>query len=575
MSERSRAISVLVANTLAFTACFAVWVMYGVLITYLADLRVVEFSRSQIGWLIGIPILTGSVMRLPAGMLADRFGGRPVFAALMLLSAGFAWLVSLAGTFTQFLLCGLGFGLAGASFAVGVGYTSQWFPQQRQGTALGIFGIGNTGAALTSLMAPGLLMDVTGAGEAVERWRLLPQAYALMLLAATVLFWLLTFPMKPADAGRSLRQRLAPLGSMRVWRFGLYYFLLFGGFVSLSQWLVPYYLSAYSLTIVTAGVLAALFSLPSGLFRAIGGWLADRMGARTVLYGVFSGCAAVSLLLIVPRMDIETPGEGVMAVRAGTVTEVRDDAVIVDGVEHALRPEARAVRHAALPSVETREPQAERTLVWPQSASWHEPVVRPGDVVGKRQLLARGVTHIFFQANLGVFVGLVMLLGIFMGVGMGAVFKHIPTYFPRNVGAVGGMVGVIGGLGGFATPILYGYMLDLTGIWTTSWMFLFVLALTCLLLMHGVVRRMMRARTPDLASHIEERHDSLPLTLDVLCPVHRVNAQLRVLVPFEAGAAGVTECSLFAAGAELSCGAPCVHVHDRAETRISQATREP
>jgi NNP family nitrate/nitrite transporter-like MFS transporter len=450
-------------------------------------------------------------------MLADRFGGRPVYVALMLLSAVFTYLVSTASTFLGFLLCGLGFGLAGASFAVGVAYTSIWFPANKQGTALGIFGIGNTGAALTALIAPSLLGTLTRGGTELERWRMLPRLYALLLVITAVLFWFSTFPKKPEGTQRGLRQRLAPLRSARVWRFGLYYFLVFGGFVSLSQWLIPYYLNAYSLSIVTAGLLAAAFSLPSGLFRAIGGWLSDRTGARTVLYWVFSGCAVVSLLLIVPRMDIETPGEGVLATRPGTVTEVRPDGVVVDGVRHGIRPQALAVRHAALAPSSRRQTAGERTVVLPQSASWQEPVVQPGDHVQKRQLLARGVTHIFFQANLGIFVGLVLLLGLFMGVGMAAVFKHIPTYFPKDVGAVGGLVGVIGGLGGFSAPILYGYLLDRTGIWTTNWMFLCILAVTCLVLMHSVVRRMMTARAPELARHIEERHDTVPLTLGVRC----------------------------------------------------------
>ena len=563
MTQRTRAVSVLTANTIAFAVCFAVWVMYGVLITYLADMRLLTLTKSQIGWLIGVPILTGSLLRLPVGVLADRYGGRPVYVLLMLMSAGFAYLVSTANTFTGFLICGLGFGLSGASFAVGVAYTSIWFPANRQGTALGIFGIGNTGAALTALFAPRVLGALTHGGTQLERWRMLPRFYALLLVATAVVFWFMTFSKKPEEASkRGLSQRLAPLRSARVWRFGLYYFLVFGGFVSLSQWLIPYYLNAYSLSIVTAGTLAAAFSLPSGLFRAVGGWLSDRFGARAVLYWVFSGCAAASLLLAVPRMDIETPGEGVLAARAGTVSEVRPDAVVVDGVKHNVRPQAEAVRHAALAS--RAQAGAERTLVLPQSASWQEPIVQPGERVVKRQLLARGVTHIFFQANLAIFVGLVLLLGVFMGVGMAGVFKHIPTYFPKDVGAVGGLVGVIGGLGGFVAPILYGYLLDRTGIWTTNWMFLFVLALTCLILMHHVIRRILAARAPELATHFEERHDIVPLSLGVLCPVHKVNARLRVLVPVDNTNARLTECSLFEAGAEITCGAPCIQPQEPA-----------
>ena len=492
MTVRAKAIRVLTANTLAFTVCFAVWMMYGVLITYLMDRQLYAFSKTEMGWLIGIPVLSGSLFRLPAGMLSDRYGGRPIFAAVMLVAAVAAYLVSFADSFWAFLLGGLGFGLAGTSFAVGIAYTSVWFPQHQQGTALGIFGIGNAGAAITAMVAPTLLGFLTRGGVELERWRLLPQIYAGALVVTTGLFWLATFPRKPDEpVERSLGQRLAPLRSVRVWRFGLYYFLVFGGFVALSQWLIPYYVNVYALTVVTAGLLSSIFSLPSGVIRALGGWLSDRLGARTVMYWVLGGCTAASLLLVVPRMDIRSPGEGVMAARAGTVAEVKEDVIVVDATRYPLR------------RMQPGKPEREGAVIWPTSASWQEPLVRPGDTVAKRQLLARGVTHIYFQANIGVFTGLVFVIGILMGIGKAAVYKHIPEYFPRDVGTVGGMVGVIGGLGGFVGPILFGYLLDATGIWTTNWMFLFALSLASLGWMHRVVRRMMAEGAPEVATHIE------------------------------------------------------------------------
>ena len=118
-------------------------------------------------------------------------------------------------------------------------------------------------------------------------------------------------------------------------------------------------------------------------------------------------------------------------------------------------------------------------LVLPDSASWQEAAVEPGQKVVKRQLLARGVTHVFFQANLWVFTALSLLLGIVMGIGMAAVYKHIPDYFPPDVGVVGGIVGVLGGLGGFIFPVIFGYLLQATGLWTTCWMLLFLLASVC------------------------------------------------------------------------------------------------
>jgi len=543
MSNRAKALSVLTANTLAFTVCFAVWMMNGVLITYLVDQQVYDFSKAEMGWLIGIPVLTGAIFRLPVGMLADRYGGRPVYAGVMLAAALSVYLTSFADSFWEFFVGGLGFGLSGTSFAVGIAYTAVWFPRERQGTALGVFGVGNIGAAMTAMFAPSLLGIFTHGGAELERWRMLPRAYAFLLVAMAVAFWLITFPRKPEEAAeRTLTQRLEPLKVMRVWRFGLYYFLVFGSFVALSQWLIPYYVNVYALTVVTAGLLTSLFSLPSGLFRAFGGWLSDRVGPRVVMYWVLSGCTVGCLLLVVPRMDIQSPGEGVMAVRPGTVGAVADDAIDVDDRRYPLRTRASG------------DPQRDGILIWPTTATWQEPVVQPGDQVVKRTLLAKGVTHLYFQANMWVFTGLVMVVGSLMGVGMAAVYKHIPDYFPKDVGTVGGIVGVIGGLGGFTGPILFGYLLEWTGIWTTSWMFLFVISVTCLVWMHAVVRRMVNVRSTDVAGQMEERGSPIPLPLRVRCPVHGVDARVQVMVSGAHGAPVLAECSLYP---DHAGGPPC------------------
>lgn len=497
MSDDKRAVRVLILNTVAFTVCFAVWTMNGVLVTYLVDRGVFAWDKAMIGWLIGIPILTGSLMRLPVGVLTDKYGGRIVYTILMLLAAIPTFLLSYATTYEEFFLASLGFGLSGASFAVGIAYTSVWFKKERQGTALGIFGAGNAGSALTSLGAPVLLRSLTNGDANIEAWRILPQIYAAVLLVMAVAFFALTHSKKVEHGQeRSLVQRLQPLKYPRVWRFGLYYFVVFGGFVALAQWLIPYYVNAYAMSIAMAGLMASIFSLPSGVIRALGGWLSDKYGARAVMYWVFGTCLVCFVFLCVPRMDIRSPGEGIMAERAGVVTAVGEEAITVAGISYSLR----------------RRPQStdlegnEGTLVLPTFSSWQEPVVNVGDTVAKRQLLARGTTHIYFQANVWIFTVLVFIVGIMMGIGKAAVYKFIPEYYPRDVGVVGGVVGVIGGLGGFVCPIIFGYLLKWTGIWTTAWMFFFVITLVCHAWMFFVVRRIMRERTPELSRHIEDNN---------------------------------------------------------------------
>jgi len=308
-----------------------------------------------------------------------------------------------------------------------------------------------------------------------------------------VLFWVLTYPRKVEfGRDRTLTQRLAPLKILRVWRFGLYYFFVFGGFVALAQWLIPYYVNVYSVSVATAGMMASWYTLPSGVIRALGGWLSDRMGARKVMYWVLAGCALSCLLLVVPRMDVFAPGQGIMAVRKGTVTEVSATHVAVDGSRYALAGKPEQVNYD------------DQTLIWLTSSFWHEPAVAEGDQVTRKQLLARGFTFVHFQANMWIFTAIVFVIGILMGIGKAGVYKHIPTYFPQDVGVVGGIVGVLGGLGGFFCPILFGYLLKWTGIWTTSWMFFFALSAGCLVWMHFTIRKMLAARAPHLVDHVED-----------------------------------------------------------------------
>ena len=259
------------------------------------------------------------------------------------------------------------------------------------------------------------------------------------------------------------------------------------------------------MSIATAGLMASIFSLPSGVIRALGGWLSDKHGARSIMYWVFGTCLVCFVLLFVPKMDIESPGQGVMADKGGVVTEVSGEKIIAGGREYKLRVK---------PSSESQKME-EGTLVWPTFTFWQEPAVKIGDNVVKKQLLAKGITHIYFQANVWIFTILVFMVGIMMGIGKAAVYKFIPEYYPKEVGVVGGIVGVIGGLGGFFCPIIFGYLLKATGIWTTAWMFFFVMTLLCHIWMYMTVRKLMRAQAPTLSRQIEDRSGLSPMEIPV------------------------------------------------------------
>ncbi len=490
----SRSRKILVFNTIAFTICFAAWMLNGVLVTFLIDNQVFDWGPIELGWLMGIPVLTGALFRLPAGILTEKYGGKPVYGLLLLFCAIPMFLLSYANSFFTFALASFGFGLTGVSFAIGIAFTSVWYPKKWQGTALGIFGAGNAGAALTTLFAPSMLNWLTDGGTNLEGWRHLPQIYAATLLAMGVIFLLFTENKKPVLSDKTLKGMLAPLKNVQVWRFGLYYFLVFGCFVAFSQWLVPYFVNVYSLPLVTAGIFAALFSFPSGIIRAAGGWMSDKLGARRVMYWVLGSSVLICFMLIVPQMEISSPGRGVMAQASGTVTAVTEISISVDDRAYVLTPSS-----GELDNVD------ERTLIFPTKEVWQEPVVAMGDQVIKKQLIAKGITRIYFQANVWVFAVLVILIGSIWGIGKAGVYKYIPDYFPEEVGVVGGMVGVLGGLGGFVCPIVFGYLLEWTGLWTSAWMFMFFLSLVCLIWMHRVVQGIMKEKAPELMQQMERK----------------------------------------------------------------------
>jgi MFS transporter, NNP family, nitrate/nitrite transporter len=482
----------LVLNTTAFTVCFSAWMLNGVLVTYLSANQVFDWGPVEIGWLMGIPVLTGSIFRLPAGILTDKYGGKPILGTLLIICALPMFALSQADSFLSFALCSFGFGLAGVSFSIGIAYTSVWYPRHLQGTALGIFGAGNAGAAGTTLIAPTLLNQLTNQGENIEGWRMLPIYYGIMLIAMAIVFFIFSENKKPATTNKTMREMLKPLRQVRVWRLGLYYFLVFGCFVAFSQWLVPYFVNVYYLPLVTAGVLAALFSFPSGVIRALGGWMSDQFGARKVMYWVLGSSVLISLMVAIPKMEIYSPGRGIMAKASGTVTEITPAKIKVDDRAYTLKTKPTAF-----------EDSDDCVLILPSKDIWQESTVKMGQKIKRKELLAKGITRIYFQANVWIFAVLVIVLGSIWGIGKAAVYKHIPDYFPDEVGVVGGMVGVLGGLGGFFCPIIFGYLLEFTGLWTSCWMFMFLVSLICLVWMHRVIQKMMREQHPESMAQLE------------------------------------------------------------------------
>jgi NNP family nitrate/nitrite transporter-like MFS transporter len=277
-TEQTKQMSVLVMNTFAFTACFAVWVMFSIIGIPIKEL--LALNETQFGILVATPILTGSLMRLPVGILTDIYGGRIVYFVLMLATILPLYLIGEATEYWQFLVLGLFVGVAGASFSVGIAYTARWFSKEKQGLAMGIFGAGNAGAALTKFIAPSLVV--------AYGWQSVPQIYAIAMFVVVVLYWMFTYenPEHKVGSNVTLKDQLALLKDPRIWKYMQYYSLVFGGFVGLSLWMTKYYISEYGFDLTTAALLATIFILPSGLIRALGGWVSDRFGPYKVTWWV-------------------------------------------------------------------------------------------------------------------------------------------------------------------------------------------------------------------------------------------------------------------------------------------------
>ncbi len=397
-------------STIAFTTCFAVWTIFSILgVQIKNDLGL---SETQFGLLVGTPILTGSLIRLLLGVWTDQIGGRIVYAGVMLSAAVATFLLSYAETYPQFLLAALGVGIAGGSFAVGITYVSKFYPQKQQGAALGIFGAGNVGAAVTKFAAPVVL--------AAMGWEAVAQIWAGALVVMAVLFFITTKDdpdlaerRRSGVKPRSLTEQFEPLKNVQVWRFSLYYFFVFGAFVALALWLPRYLIGVYDFDLKTAGMVAAAYSIPASLFRIYGGFLSDKVGARKVMYWTFLVSMLATFILSYPATTY-----------------------VVDGI--------------------------------------------------------RGPIEFRFAIGPIGFIVVAFVLGFFMSLGKAAVFKHIPIYYPKDVGSVGGLVGMIGGLGGFVLPILFGILNDLTGVWTSCFMLLFAIVTASLLWMHFAILHMER-----------------------------------------------------------------------------------
>ena len=416
-SQQYKAWSVVIWSTTAFTVCFMIWMMFAVIGIPIKE--TLGLNETQFGLLIAMPVLTGSLVRLPLGMLTDKLGGRVVFFVLMISTIIPIYLISAGTAYWHYLVTGLFVGVAGGAFTVGIAYCARWFPRNKQGLAMGIFGAGNTGAALTKLVAPSIVV--------AYGWTMVPKVYAVLMLLTAIAFWFFTYtdPTHVAKKSVSIGDQLAALNDPAVWKYCQYYSIVFGGYVALALWMTKYYITEYGFDLKMAALLAAAFSIPGGVLRALGGYFSDRFGAHTVTWWVMLVSLTCLFFLSYPQTEL-------------TILTVSGPASFSIGL---------------------------------------------------------GPTS---------FTIIMFTLGIAFAIGKASVFKYISDDYPHNIGVISGAVGLAGGLGGFLLPIMFGALVDLTGIRSSAFMLMFGIVWVSLLWMYWT-----EVRTLDRAAQRRKHADTL------------------------------------------------------------------
>jgi len=403
MSKKSQGLAVLMVSTLAFTVCFMVWMMFGVI--GIPIKKTLGLNATEFGLLTATPVLTGSLIRVPLGIWTDKYGGRIVMTLLMALTVPAIWLMAYATAYWHFLVIGLFVGLAGGSFSVGTPYVARWFPKNRQGFAMGVYGAGNSGAAVNKFVAPALVVAFG--------WAMVPQVYAAIMLGTVVVFWLFSAsdPAHLVPSNTKFRDQLRALKDPKVIKYCQYYSIVFGGYVALSLWMVQYYIGEFGLEIRSAALLAACFSLPGGVLRAVWGWMSDKYSAHSVTWWVMWVSWICLFLLSYPQTDFTV-------------------------------------------------------------------------------LTVTGPKTFHLGLNIYAFTGLMFLLGIAFAFGKASVFKYIADDYPGNIGTISGIVGLAGGLGGFVLPIMFGVLMDITGVRSSAFMLMYGVVWVSLIWMYWTeVRR--------------------------------------------------------------------------------------
>lgn len=371
----------LALGTLAFTVSFAVWGLLAGLMPILK--KELSLTATEASLLVALPVVLGSLGRLPVGVLADKFGGKRVFVGVLLLMLLPAIALGLVHSYRDYLAVAALLGIAGTSFSVGVTFVSRWFPPEKQGTALGIYGAGNIGHSIAVFGAP-VLASLLGIPWAV--W-----IFACVALVYAVIFARCAKDAEWHQPPKSFIQSMSVIKQPMSWVLSLLYFQTFGGFVALALYMPMLLKELFSLTPADAGFRTAVFVVIATLNRPLGGWLSDRFNADRILTVVLFGLLPCAFMLT--------------------------------------------------------------------------------------------------SADLGYFTVGALFAATLVGLGNGAVFKLVPSIFPKDIGTVTGLVGAAGGMGGFFPPLILGYCKDHFNSYSPGFYCLALFAALCLAILHLTITR--------------------------------------------------------------------------------------
>ncbi|WP_077624029.1 nitrate/nitrite transporter [Sediminibacillus massiliensis] len=295
-------------QTLNLVVGFMVWVLLSSLLSFILD--DISITSQQAAWVTAIPVILGSILRIPMGYLTNLFGARMIFMISFILLIPPVYYLSIADSLADLLIGGLFIGIGGAVFSVGVTSLPKYYSKEKHGFVNGIYGAGNIGTAITAFAAPVI--------AAAIGWSATIQLYMILLGLFIVANFFLGDKQEVKVQTPLLQQMKGVYKNEKLWLFCLFYFITFGSFVAFTVYLPNFLVANFGLDKVDAGLRTAGFIAVATFLRPVGGWLADRFQSLIILMFVFGGFTVAAMLLsFAPSITLYTVGCMTIAIAAG------------------------------------------------------------------------------------------------------------------------------------------------------------------------------------------------------------------------------------------------------------------